>query len=85
MILSLIRRDPFRLEVMKARLFVALEWAIDLGEPAMAKAMAETLLERDGEPGPLADSLTAAERKRLDHLIERADRAFAEATRHERE
>ncbi len=74
--LRFIRRDPQLAGMIKARAFDALRSALDLREPALAKALAGALAERGGEM-----ALSAEEAERLRVLTEEADRAFDEAIR----
>ncbi|MEZ5312620.1 MAG: hypothetical protein R2862_02680 [Thermoanaerobaculia bacterium] len=75
--LRFVGEDPRLVEMVKARVFEALRSALDLGEPAIAKAAAESLLERGEEAGSIASQLTGEERGRLRRLIDEADVAFA--------
>lgn len=77
--LRFIRRDPRVSEMMKARVLMALEWANELEEPVMAKALVDALLSHESEY-ELAHSLTIAERERLKQLVDVANRAFIKAT-----
>jgi hypothetical protein len=78
--LRFIHPDPRVTEMMKARILVALESAIDLEEPVMAKALVDALISHEDEYA-IARSLTIAERERLRRLIDEANRAFSQATR----
>lgn len=74
--LRFLRRDPRLVASIKARAFDSLRSALDLGEIAIAKALADSLLERVGERGSLANTMSAAERERLERLVEEANVAF---------
>lgn len=77
--LRFIRRDPRVIEMMKARVLMVLEWANELEEPVMAKALVDALISHEPEY-VLAHTLTIAERERLRRLVDDANRAFSKAT-----
>ncbi len=82
--LRFVRPDPRVVAAAKDRVFEALRSALDLGEPMLAKALAEALLERGGEQGAVVTSMSDAERTRLRALLDEADRTLrqeAAATR----
>jgi tRNA A-37 threonylcarbamoyl transferase component Bud32 len=79
--LRFIRRDPRLIEMIKSRMFLGIEWAIDLEEPVLAKAILDELIAHQGEDWVVVSTLTRAERERLRRLVDEANRAYAKATK----
>jgi serine/threonine-protein kinase len=78
--LRFIRRDPRVIEMIKARMFLGIEWAIDLEEPVLAKALIDELMAHHGEDWVVVSTLTRVERERLRRLVDEANRAYRRAT-----